>query len=114
MRRPCPRIESRPMSEPAALTAEATVAALLCVSCEYDLRGMARDARCPECGAQVDRSYQHHEALLARGEAPLWMSRPAWLRRIGIGCALALSSGVAISVAAVLGAYDNRGGSPAY
>jgi hypothetical protein len=71
---------------------------VLCVSCEYDLRGLPPEARCPECGAQVERSRQHHEAILARGEAPLWMSQSAWQRRMGIGCALALASGASVAM----------------
>lgn len=69
----------------------------LCIDCEYDLRGLPHDGRCPECGAEIARSRQRHEALLASGQPPLWMSSPAWLRKLGVGCALVLSSGIVVA-----------------
>lgn len=52
-----------------------------CHSCGYNLRGMAREAKCPECGALV-------EATL-RGEL-LWHSDPAWLDRLAFGATMKL------------------------
>jgi hypothetical protein len=50
-----------------------------CVGCGYDLRGLAPDGTCPECGTPVARAL--------RGDA-LAAADPDWLRRIAIGLQL--------------------------
>src|SRR5437588_8462153 len=84
---------------------------ILCIDCEYSLRGLPREGRCPECGGEIAQSWLWHETLLARGEPPLWMSPPAWLRRMGYGCALVLASSLAvIAVSTLNSAFGVSGG----
>jgi hypothetical protein len=54
---------------------------LFCLDCRYNLRGLTRDARCPECGKPV-------AAALATDL--LYLSDPAWLSRLIRGCSLLL------------------------
>jgi hypothetical protein len=75
-----------------------------CLDCEYSLRGLPRDGRCPECGAPILRSWEWHEAAVTGGEPPLWMSSPAWLRRMGAGCALVLASALGHMILTLIGA----------
>ena len=52
---------------------------LPCIHCGYNLRGLATDGRCPECGALIARSI--------RGDL-LWRADPAWLARVSGGFTL--------------------------
>jgi hypothetical protein len=69
-----------------------------CLRCEYRLRGLARDGKCPECGAAIEPSWQRHEFLLAHGWTPLAMASPKWLRAIGWSAALFAGGGVGLVV----------------
>lgn len=53
---------------------------LPCVHCSYNLKMQPSNARCPECGAQID------DTLTLNKE--LEKSRPGWLRRLAVGNAL--------------------------
>lgn len=67
---------------------------LYCGRCSYNLRGLAPDARCPECGTAVALSLQGNWLHLAD---------PIWLRRLRLGAALKLWGllvGVFVGVAA--------------
>src|SRR5580765_3129732 len=68
----------------------ATPTADACYRCGYDLRGIADDQPCPECGLLARRS--------RRPTDELHNSRPRWLRRISRGANLIL---LAILIAAV-------------
>jgi hypothetical protein len=52
---------------------------VLCVDCEYDLRGLPTDGRCPECGLEVQRSLD-----------PMRFAEGRWLRLTGAGTILVL------------------------
>ncbi|HMQ15539.1 MAG TPA: hypothetical protein PKC49_06140 [Phycisphaerae bacterium] len=70
-------------------------AELRCPACGYDLRGLPRDGRCPECGGPV-------AAALAK--SPLLFSDRVWLRRMFWGSLLVHASPlpVILTPAAVL------------
>ncbi len=53
------------------------VEALRCAACQYDLRTLAFDGVCPECGTPIARSVQ----LAARRPKPGWAECGAWWRR---------------------------------
>jgi hypothetical protein len=53
-----------------------------CFRCDYDLRGIADEQPCPECGLLAERSRRKTEHL---ADAP-----PGWLRRVSIGLRLIL------------------------
>jgi hypothetical protein len=61
---------------------------LHCLRCGYDLRGIAVDRACPECGLGIARS------LNAGGE--LHRGRPAWLKRLGWGARLLLATQLSV------------------
>jgi hypothetical protein len=65
-------------TEPDAPTAGDDV----CVRCGYDLRGVADDAPCTECGLLAERSRQR--------DGHLSDATPGWLRGISVGVTLAL------------------------
>lgn len=52
---------------------------LPCIHCGYNLRGLAPDGRCPECGTSIARSI--HGDLLSAAD-------PAWLTRVSQGLTL--------------------------
>jgi hypothetical protein len=85
---------------------------LPCIDCEYSLRGLPREGRCPECGSEIEHSWRRQEALLADGRPPLWMSSPAWLRRMGAGCALVLGSALGLMTLSFLGTRNPQPAGP--
>lgn len=50
---------------------------IACLGCEYDLRGLSCDSRCPECGEAVTKSVFHGR---------LHFADAFWLRRMSAGC----------------------------
>ncbi len=68
-----------------------------CARCEYNVRSLPRDGRCPECGEPVAASLHRHAAMLRRGGAPLSMSSPRWVRRLSLGCWLVLLGGAGMA-----------------
>ena len=63
---------------------EAEPRATNCYRCGYDLRGIADDQPCPECGLLAERSRRMTDEL--------HNTRPRWLRRISLGVWLILLS----------------------
>src|SRR5688572_22931882 len=53
-----------------------------CVRCDYDLRGLAPDARCPECGLLVRYSDPVHASL--RHAPPGWLASLSWGARLAL------------------------------
>ncbi len=70
-----------PMAVPVADPGGVIGGDLSCLTCGYNLRGLARDGRCPECANPIERS--------ARGDL-LACADPQWLRRLGVGVQLML------------------------
>lgn len=64
-------------------TEAAPAAAVLCLRCGYDLRGLPGDGACPECGLAVGRSWQ--------GQRELHRGRPGWVGRLRAGVWLLLA-----------------------
>ena len=77
------------MSEPSS--APPDPAAVVCMGCDYDLRGLPRSANCPECGLPVARS--------GRANQWLWHAPPRWLASLSRGAVLVLA---AVAVTALL------------
>ncbi len=85
---------------------------LSCAKCQYNLRGLTTDARCPECGAPVERSL--HGNLLRFADLD-WVKRlhlgvrlKLWnvlfsTVLLGGGAAAAIALGAPLSVAVFLG-----------
>jgi len=65
-----------------------------CVSCGYNVRGLAPDHRCPECGIPVGASL--------RGEL-LQFADPRWVSRLHLGAVLACGGGLVILLHMALG-----------
>lgn len=63
----------------------------LCIDCKYNLRGLAPDGLCPECGSPVVRTLD--------GDL-LQFANPAWVRSLTIGMIVALAD---IALTMVLG-----------
>ena len=78
-------IAEPPSSSPTITTA------LPCLRCEYDLRGLPRGARCPECGTPVEPSAARNDAEQVGERAPLRLSATSWLRSIGVACWLTVA-----------------------
>ena len=77
---------------------------VFCHNCDYNLRGLPRDGRCPECGEAIEPSL-----------APtcLRYSEPRWLRKLVAGAVLVLASAVVDTVLIVVRVYFLRFWSPA-
>ncbi len=65
----------------------------VCVSCEYNLRGLGSDSRCPECGTSIGRSL--------RGDL-LRFADPNYVRKLAGGIRLVLWS-ITISILLAIG-----------
>jgi Zn finger protein HypA/HybF involved in hydrogenase expression len=76
---------------PAALPADGD---LPCTQCGYNLRGLAPDGRCPECGAEVSRSY---------GGDLLKHANRDWLRKVKRGIDLLVWSLIVLLALGLLG-----------
>ncbi len=68
---------------------------LPCRTCGYNLRGLRRDGRCPECGTPVVQS--------TSGDSLRYVPR-AWLRRVEFGAAIAANSLIGEVIAVILAA----------
>jgi hypothetical protein len=64
---------------------------LPCIICDYNLRGLDRAGRCPECGQAIEASYRQQ---LQQRQDPLSLaaSRPRWRRSVAIGLWTVLAS----------------------
>jgi hypothetical protein len=71
-----------------------------CFHCEYDLRGLPRKGRCPECGSDIETSWQRTEARHHRG--PLAIAWRRWLLSMAGGCVLLLAAAVSTLVYVVM------------
>ena len=67
---------------------------LECVQCGYNLRGLERTGRCPECGTKI--------SLSARGNL-LKFANPDWLRKIKLGADL-MYYGIGVGIVVGVGA----------
>src|SRR5579862_6735752 len=77
-------------------TVDAQIPAAECFRCGYDLRGIADDQPCPECGLLAARS--------RRASDELHLSRPKWLTSLSRGVNLIL---LAIILAFVWPGFSN-------
>ena len=90
---------SAPTISAGAVTAPATPQPPRCTRCGYDLRGVAPNGNCPECGLPVERSVGNTDA------GALWQAPPSWLAKLSWGARLVLLTPI---VAFVYGAYVSR------
>lgn len=81
---------------------------LFCASCGYNLRGLAPDGKCPECGTPVSRSIY---GIYLRYCDAAWVEK---LRRGGslLRWSIVLSILLAVSAGLVGGLFGARGGPP--
>lgn len=80
---------------------------ITCRRCSYNLRGLATDGRCPECGTPIRASL--FGDMLCYCD-PIWLtrlSRGTWLIIFGTVLGI-LSAGVCIIVASLLGLRVTR------
>ncbi|MCB9854110.1 MAG: hypothetical protein H6818_00370 [Phycisphaerales bacterium] len=95
------------------------IADLPCRRCGYNLRTLAEEGHCPECGAPVQHSTRDHILHLA---APDWIRRVSWgLQMIliaaiancflypSVGCFSTISVGLWQAMVVVVAAVDCRG-----
>ncbi len=78
-----------------AITLSAEASAPVCHGCGYNLQGLPRDGRCPEC---------HAPAWVAAAGDALQFADPSWVRALVGGARLILLGYVALWVAPLLGA----------
>ena len=65
----------------------------ICARCGYDLRGLATDARCPECGLDVAESLDRRT---------LYDADPRWLRRLTLAALLPAAGVICITLVELL------------
>lgn len=63
-----------------------------CRTCDYNLRGLPQDDRCPECGTTVDRSI-HSDRLC--------LTDPAWVNHLAAGALLMIIAVLGVTVVVV-------------
>ena len=73
-----------------------TVPAATCFDCDYDLRGLPPDARCPECGLAVAESAERFERLGVCGAVAPVRRGTGW-----VGVALVVGFGALLVYAAI-------------
>jgi hypothetical protein len=96
---PLPAV-TRPQYPSSVSIAQDQLSADECYRCGYDLRGIANDRACPECGLLAERS--------RRVSDELHNSRPRWLRKLSRGVWLILMSPVLLLLLVVASALlDN-------
>ncbi len=94
------RLEAEPPSPPAAHRARASLTSdtvgddVICLQCGYNVRGLPRGGRCPECGTPIKRSLQGNL---------LRYSSPAYLATLNRGVFLILAAIAAQVICAVGG-----------
>ena len=69
-----------------------------CAACGYNLRGLAPDGNCPECGAEVPPSIAAHLAAREAVARPLGLARRRSLWMLVLGCLL-IVTGSSTSIA---------------
>ncbi len=95
------RLEAEPPSLPAAHPAGATLQSdtvgddVICLQCGYNIRGLPRGGRCPECGTPFQRSLQGNL---------LRYSSPAYLATLNRGVFLILAA-IAAQVICTIGGW---------
>ncbi len=95
------RLEAEPPSPPAAHRAGATLTSdtvgddVICLPCGYNIHGLPREGRCPECGTPITRSLQGNL---------LRYSSPAYLATLNRGVFLILAA-IAAQVICVVGGW---------
>ncbi|MBX3359490.1 MAG: hypothetical protein KF745_13805 [Phycisphaeraceae bacterium] len=72
-----------------------------CVGCEYDLHGLPRAGRCPECGVAVGESLQ--------GGLLLRFAQPEWIRSVRWGYSVAVIGLAALAAVLVTGVAGGLG-----
>ncbi len=78
---------------------EQSVATDRCYRCDYDLRGIADDQACPECGLLALRSRQPTDEIR--------FTHPKWLRAVSLGVKLILLSILLLIVWPAIMAFTN-------
>jgi hypothetical protein len=69
------------MTDASAVAVDVSREGVTCVRCGYDLRGLAGDGRCPECGLAVSRSTEAAGREL-RHAPPHWLASLSWGARL--------------------------------